>query len=398
MNEIISNLSGVQQIVIAIFVALFFIQLYYWVGYKLVAKHRHHSRTDDPNKLPPVSVIVIIEDQIDYIYEGLPQLLAQDHPNFEVVVVNDCGGSEITEALASLAQGHSNLRYTVIKRDDKFKHSRKFALLMGIKAARFERLVFTHCNCNPSSTRWLRFMAKGFVGSQVVIGYSALEREKGMTNGIIRSSHLTNAIRYLKSATEDRTYRGTMYNLGYTKSLFFANKGFTHLRLVLGEDDLLIQKIANRDNTAVIINPFATTITKAPSTMREARAQEKFYGYSSRFYPSHVKFHSFFELLTRALFFVSFLTIATLSVLDIIATGFSMEIASISGWGVLSATVLVALLRELSMSSAIKLISKRLGEKKILGWMLLYDKIAPLSKAWISISRRLKPPHGVWQQ
>ncbi|MFI3295578.1 MAG: hypothetical protein R3Y19_06115, partial [Rikenellaceae bacterium] len=239
--------------------------------------------------------------------------------------------------------------------------------------------------------------AKGFVGSQGVIGYSTVERLSGMSSGLIRSANLTKAIRYLKSATEDRAYRATMYNMGYTKSLFFANKGFTHLRLVLGEDDLLIQKLSNQDNTAVIINPFATTIARAPLTLKEARSQEKYYGYTARYYPRKARFDAFFELFTRALFFCNWLLIIAFSVWDLTQSGISLSTASIAAWGTLSVGLLLGLLRELSMTSAIKLISKRLGEKKILGWMILYDKIAPVSKAWISISRRIKPPHGLWQ-
>lgn len=395
MLEYFEQLQLFQAVSLIAILILFIIQLIYWLGYKILARHRHHSRLSDESQLPPVSVVVIVDDNPEYVYEVLPKLLTQDHPQYEVVVVNDCGGVEVTEALSALAQSHARLRYTVINPDDKFKHSRKVALLIGIKAARYENLVFTHTDTLPGSDRWLTFMAKGFRGSDVVISYNGFEPTNGITSKLIRCANLCSSIRYLKAASIDKAYKGTMRNMGYTKRVFFGNRGFTHLRLALGEDDLMIQKITNDHNTAVIINPYCTTRSVAPATAKQWNAHQRYYTYPYRYYPFGVKFKAFCELFTRAIYHL--LTIAGL-VLSVL----SLPIVGVVDWimfpYVTGGLILgLLLLREFAMLNAVSNICKRLGESGLMLSMWFYDKAAPYTQMMLALSRRIKPPHGLWR-
>lgn len=397
MDEIISQTPSHQVIILISLLALLIIQLIYWLGYNMLAKHRHRHRLQDDSPLPPVSVIVVVQDDPDYVYQELPRLLTQDHPQYEVVVVNDCGGSEVTEALMAMSQKHPQLRYTVIKTDDRFKHSRKIPLVVGIKAAQYDNLIFTHTDTYPTSDRWLSFMAKGFVGSDIVIGYAGYESKTALLARMVRATNMESSIRFLSAATRGHTYRGTMRNIGYTKQIFFAKRGFTHLRLALGEDDLLIQKIATPYNTAVIINPHCTVRATLPNTRKNWRAERRFFTYPFRYYPARVKINIFTELFSRALFFITCSITITASIvaitpLNIITTdmmAFPIATLSIAGG--------MYMIREITMIQALRNICGRLGEKGFIFAFIMRDKIAPLSETLLALRRRIKPPHGLWK-
>lgn len=398
VNQILAQIPNYQYIAIGVLLLLFLMQFIQLSRFSIVANHRHRFRLKNEGDIPPVSVVVIVDENVDYIYEELPKLLNQDHPNYEVVVVNDCGGNEVTNALATLSANNPRLRYTVIKPDDRFKHSRKIALVVGIKAAKHNNLVFTHTNVIPESSKWLTFMARGFVGSEIVISYAGFEPKKGLAAKLIRASWLKTSVGYLSSATKGKAYRGTFYNIGYTKDIFFKSRGYTHLRLALGEDDLFIQKIARQDNVAVIINPHTTVrmpICGGKHSLRWWWNDKRYHSYPFRYYPFRVKVKQFLMEFLKTLFFLTNIAFMTFSILAIcgVEIGFSV-VFPIS---MLSIVAGFSLLREILLLRGVKKACNRLGEKGFLFGYFIHDKISPITSAILSISRRLKPPQGLWR-
>lgn len=391
MNDILAQIPLYQKIIVACLMLTFLIQMVYWLRYASVSTHRHTKRFKDANMLPPVSIIVIVSDNVEQLEQALPALLTQEHPQYEVVVVNDCGGDDMTMAIEEFARQYPHLKYTVIKPDLRFKHSRKIPLVVGIKAAQYEHLLFTDLDATPRSPKWASFMARGFAGSDVVISYAGLEQHKGMANRLIRACRMVGSLRYLRAAISGHTYRGTLYNMGYTKQVFFENKGFTHLRLALGEDDLFVQRIASKDNVAVIINPQTTVEQSTWGGLGWWWRYQKYVSYSFRYYPTRVKTSIFVELLSQSLFFILSLGLVVLAGLSyFIYFDFAFAIAMISiGGGSF-------VLRQAVMLGSCRAVAQRLGEKKILWGIFVYDLFAPVSQAMLAIARRIKPAAGLW--
>src|ERR1041384_1831127 len=64
------------------------LQLFYMLFYFLrLARYKKGAAAEN---LPPVSVIICARNEDDNLTQNLPLILAQDYPDFEVVVVNDC--------------------------------------------------------------------------------------------------------------------------------------------------------------------------------------------------------------------------------------------------------------------------------------------------------------------
>ena len=372
-----------QLVLLGLLLVAFVIQLVYWMRYRAVAVHRHPYRLKEGEPLPPVSVVVIVNEDFEYIAEVLPGLMEQDHPLYEVVAVNDCGGPEVDDELEMLERRYANFRYTTIKKDDKFSHSRKIPLVVGIKACKYSNVLITAANARPAGDKWVSTMAKGFVGrTELVIGYCGFEPGPGFGNRYIRCGRLASSVRYLRAAVNGRAYKGIYNNIGYTQELFFENRGFTHLNMAVGEDDLFIRKVASRRNTGVVISPSAMMRQQAGGGLGWWWREQRYRTYAFRFYPFRVRAGIFTELASRFLLFVLAVLLGTFSGLD-------------RNWLWAGAAGLL-LLRELVMWSAIRKIARRLGERKLLGTYLLYDLVSPITETLLGISRRVKPPAGIW--
>ena len=86
---------------------------------------------------------------------------------------------------------------------------KKLAVTLGIKASKYEWLVFTNANCMPQSNQWLRLMARNFTSrTQVVLGYSGYERGKGWLHKRVAFDNLFTSMRYLGFALAGSPYMG----------------------------------------------------------------------------------------------------------------------------------------------------------------------------------------------
>ncbi len=384
MLQFFFELTLLEQIVYISLILTLLYQLGVWLGYGLIAKYRHHSNAKSGEPKPAVSIVVVVtEGQEWYVARELEKLLTQRYDaEWEVVVVNDWGGLSVTTELEDLALRYPNLRFTELKKDPKFPHSRKIPLFLGIKAAKYPNIIIADPTASPRSDRWLSLMARGFNGAEVVIGYTGFSPK---ANFLIRSSRLNSSIRYLSAAVADRPYRGIYNNIGYTKKLFFGLKGFTHLRLATGEDDLFIQKATKFVEANVMINPLCTMEQSVYRGLGWWWNEQRYRSYSFKFYPLSVRFRVFMELLTKAIFIAS-VVLATLS--SLLWGGWMW------GW-IVAASAFT--LRELTLWWSLRRVVRRLGEKSIIAGYMLYDLINPLTEALLSISRRVRENRELWK-
>lgn len=362
-------------------IILLIVQLHYWMGrYARIPSYRVHGGQEGEPQSFAISVIVVVQDDFSYLEEVLPVILNQQYPQFEVVVVDLASTEEFTDALLALQEKWPHLVTTKIEQDPRFPIGRKLALNVGIKAARYERLLITTTAARPVSDRWLSLMARGFDRGDVVLGYCGMERKGGIVNKLIRCARVMTSVRAISSAIRGVPYRGSIHNLGFTKTLYFGSKGFNYLKLNTGEDDLFLQQIATPDNTVVILNPKATVRQWQWGGAGWWHDVRKFESYTYKYYPVRVKNDIQWELGSRLLFFLTLLTALCLLPLEFklgaLALGIiRLGIVEFESWR----------------------IRRRLGEWG-LGWTwILYDLWAPLCEIRLWLSRTLRPSKGLWR-
>ena len=229
----------------------------------------------------PVSLIVCARNELDNLRELLPLLLRQDYPaGFEIVLIDDRSHDDTPLYAQQLAQLYpEKLRLVTVDHTPAGFAPKKYALTLGIKAARHPRLLFTDADCRPAGHMWLRLMQRGFgqksvskggvtVKTDLVLGFSAYAERPGLLNQLIRYETLLTGAQYLSFAWRGRPYMGVGRNLAYTRRAFQATKGFAaHMRQLSGDDDLFVQQAARLGlRAAVVADPPAQTRSQPTET------------------------------------------------------------------------------------------------------------------------------------
>lgn len=289
------------------------IQLFYFLWfYTRVAffkpKPKLHSQQH------PVSVIICARDEAENLARNLPGVLVQNYPStFEVVVVNDNSVDESKYVLVELKKTFKFLNPVELTQQAKFIAGKKYPLFIGIKEAKHEIVLLTDADCVPSSENWIQKMQDAYhEGIEVVLGYGAYHKTSGLLNKVIRFETFLSALNYLSFALAGLPYMGVGRNLSYKKELFFKNKGFSSINNIPGgDDDLFINKVADKTNTAVVIDHEAVTFSTPKRTWGEWVKQKHRHYSTAKFYKPIHKFllglFSFTQFVFYPLFVLSLL-------------------------------------------------------------------------------------------
>jgi biofilm PGA synthesis N-glycosyltransferase PgaC len=288
----------------------FLIQLYFIV---FVQGRLRSFKADLPGSeiQHPVSIIICARNEQKNLAENLSAVLEQDYPDFEVVVVNDCSSDESKYILEDFSKHYPFLKVVTIAEHERFRHGKKFAVTLGIKASKNEYLVFTDADCKPASKNWLRTIQENFTeGKEIVLGYSPYQIRPGIVNKLICLETFYTAINYFSFYLAGNPYMGVGRNLAYTKSLFFKGKGFaSHMHVLSGDDDLFVNQHAYSENTAIEIRldshvwtePKTTLSAFVTQKLRHAGASKLYKGSHKRMLSlqagSGILFYAFFILL-----------------------------------------------------------------------------------------------------
>lgn len=216
------------------------------------------------NGSEPVSIIIAARNEYVNLEKNLKVILEQDYPQFEVIVVNDCSWDESQKLLEYYQEVYSHLKVCKIVEQEKYPTGKKFALTLGIKAAKYEKLMFTDADCMPASKKWLSKMAAGFTqNKQIVLGFSPYKSYPGLLNLFIRFEAAMTAVFYFSAALAKKPFMGVGRNLAYTSSLFFRNKGFAKYQHIMsGDDDLFVNQVASPSNVQIQLHPDSFMLTE----------------------------------------------------------------------------------------------------------------------------------------
>jgi len=253
---------SLQLVLFCFFSFSVLILLWYYLYY--FARLSFYKEKNTFYNFPPASIIICAKNEDHNLPEFLPMILSQNYPDYEVVVVNDCSSDNTQDVLREFEEKYKHLKVITIKEDLKHHHGKKFALMVGIKGATYENLLLTDGDCMVSGNQWLKkMMSKFYKEKEIILGYSKYESRPGFLNKLIRFDTFHIALQYLSFAMSGNPYMGVGRNLAYKKSLFFSNKGFaSHYHIESGDDDLFINEVATKNNTAVEISEESFTVSR----------------------------------------------------------------------------------------------------------------------------------------
>lgn len=223
------------------------------------------ERDNAENPLPPVSIVLAEHDCSHYLKKVLPLYLSQDYgADYQVVVVIDQSDTESEDYLKLLCEEHKQLYYTLLPDSSRYISRKKMGMTLGIRAAKYEWLLFADVNCAPSSDKWLEVVARHCDDNHnMVLGLTPYEEE---TPAYFRFEQMRTMLYHLRSAQKGMAFSTNQSLIMMRRSEFFDRRGFQgNLEFARAEFEFLVNKFAAEDKCAIAIEPEARMTQMEPS-------------------------------------------------------------------------------------------------------------------------------------
>jgi cellulose synthase/poly-beta-1,6-N-acetylglucosamine synthase-like glycosyltransferase len=284
--------------------------LYYWI---LLAKPYHYQQKVETGKItfsnaqPAVSIVICAKNETENLQAFLPSILEQDYPSYEVIIVNDDSTDNSENALRRMENQYENLYYTYIPPGTKNLSRKKLGITLGIKAAKYDVLLFTEADTYPVGEKWISKIARHFSGRKnIVLGFCAFEKRSGFLNKFAAYDYFVSNLQTIAMALAKIPYGANGRNLAYHRSHFDSQKGYSkHRFLQPGEDDLFVNEVATKENVAIELSPESVVYTR-----RDGLSEWKDFRMSRAvthpFYKKGSVFIGQFEQWSRVFFIASF--------------------------------------------------------------------------------------------
>jgi cellulose synthase/poly-beta-1,6-N-acetylglucosamine synthase-like glycosyltransferase len=264
-----------DYIIPAVFIIGILIQLVYLLF--VFTTFIRHKDAGESESFPGISIIVAAWNELENLNELLPILDNQDYPDFEVIVVDDRSSDGTYDYLRTNEGGFKHVKFVYVKALPDHFTAKKYALTIGIKKASKEFVLLTDADCRPASDQWAKQMASQIgEDKELVFGFSPYFKHPGFLNLFIRYETFQTALQYLSFSKVGVPFMGVGRNLLYRRETFWKANGFTsHMSLLSGDDDLLVNEIANSNNTSICTNPDAFVWSEPKHTFKEWVTQKK---------------------------------------------------------------------------------------------------------------------------
>ena len=356
-----------------ILVATTAIQLIYFFFFSSILFLKKEQQT--PEEVP-VSIIICAKNEEKNLKIFLPSVINQKYTHFEIVLINDASTDATLEVMESFKEQYTDIKIVNVKHNEAFWGNKKYALTLGIKAAKNDHLLFTDADCKPVSKYWIQSMAQDFSPKKtIVLGYGKYKAHNTLLNILVRFETLSTAIQYFSYAKLGSPYMGVGRNLGYKKSEFFKTNGFiSHIQVRSGDDDLFIQEAATKTNTTISLDSKSFTISNPPVTFKEWFRQKRRHISTSSYYTFKHKFFLGLYFISKLLFYFS-----------------AILLLFFMSWKLITLLLGIYII---SLYLVFGLSAKRLQEKKLLLFFPILDFSLLLFQFTIFISNTFsKPTH-----
>ncbi|MFI3314426.1 MAG: glycosyltransferase [Rikenellaceae bacterium] len=374
-------------IVITLITSFLGVMIYYLFLFVRVAWHNSNPTGNATKDTEDVTVVVIIKDDIRFLSEDVNTLLQQEYEaNYQVVLVDNQSTQDQTEELFSIIEKrYSNVYITKIAPTHSGNHhpAQRLAYTIGLKAAKYENVIFLSSDAFIASEKWLSTLASSFAHGNIVTTYCRILRSIRANNKLFRARNSIQSMLYLAMVASNNLYMVSESVFGIKKSLFFNNKGFSsYLRLNKGENDLFIQSIPSRDRKSVLNMNLDAVVEVDPDTeYNDYLSIQAYNSYTHKYYPFEAKLYLALYNIFNFLFWSALLVVAIMFISNYII------LLSLLGLIVLKLGTLMIILQKLS---------KRTQECIPYLFMIVYDIIAPIEEVLIKLKNIFSPQKNIW--
>ena len=261
------------------------------------------NKDGDPGRREGVSVIITSSNRDWELRENLEYFLTQDHPEYEVIVVDECSEDDTQDTLSELQQKYPHLRTTRIFPETKFRNTKKIAIHIGILAAQYDILLFSEIDSRPDTQNWVRDMQACFnENTAVVLGYANYAAGGGRNmRRFFRFMRFLKMILFVKGGC---FVLGDGHNMGYRKKYYLEEKGFSrNTHSYIGYDNEMVKALSARGGTQVSKKD-STFVTINDTNKKTWKGDYTYYYENKRKWPISAVLKSDLDYYVRFFFYL----------------------------------------------------------------------------------------------
>jgi len=250
-------------------IAFTFLQICFWWSYYVQTKtiSQHLIK----NVGAGVSVVICARNEADALLTNLPAILTQDHPKFEVIVVDHGSDDKTSFLLEDLKVTYTNLR---VIHCPYIKAGKRGPLDLGIRNSLYPNILVTDADCYPISKNWISLMTAPLLDDfELVLGAAPLKGSNSLLTAFCKLQSAITYLQYFSAARKGRTFMGVGRNMAYRRESYL--RVFKeHDQYIGGDDDLFVNQL-DSDGITLVSHPDAYMYSAAPkqwlSLLRQKR-------------------------------------------------------------------------------------------------------------------------------
>lgn len=313
-----------------VFVVVAGIQIIYYLLFSsILVKNKKEVITSNEY---PISVIVYNKNNGDSLRNNLPNLLNQKYSKFEILILDSStDDNDLGELILDFVEKHNNLKIIKAENNKAFWGNKKYALTLGIKAAKYDHLLFTDARTKVLSTDWINSMSTNFTKTKTInLGYRKLSKSNSFLNLLARFENVIKATQCFSFLKINNSFMAFGDNLSYDRQEFFNVKHFIyHIKVTNGEDDLFIRDAATKENITYTLDANSFVENEAPesitgwiSSLKSNKSLQKHYKIKQRLL---LNLFSFTKLLFYVFGTISFFFFSWQIILPIVLSYFLIQ-------------------------------------------------------------------------
>ena len=259
--------------------SLLVISAFYLLIFSRLARHDDDGDQNEASTTN-ASIVICYHNEENNVEKHLPHILRQSIQ--EWVLVDDNSSDGTMEKLN--VYRNDKIKIISFKKDTPGK---KQALKEGLDQATNEIVLLTDADCKPSTDDWSLHMCKS--PKDFVLGYGPMNKISGWIPLFSRYETYMAALQYLSYARVGIPYMGVGRNMRINKSIVLKqNNRVKGSHLASGDDDLMINALANGLNTEICIHPDSFVYSNPQNTLKSFLTQKtRHMGTSFYYKPIH---------------------------------------------------------------------------------------------------------------
>ena len=261
--------------------------LYYLTAIQFLHRGLHSLKPSGAPQGLTFSIVIAARNEERNIGTCLDAVFAQTLPadRYEVIVVNDRSADATGAICADYAQRYRSMTVITISETPVGQAPKKHAVVRGVDRARHQVVVLTDADCIVPP-EWLATIDRNFApGVGLVQGITAYSYVEGMNRffyGMQAVDFLSHGVVAAAAIGAGMPLNSNANNFAFRKETFEAAGGYGDAarRIVSGDDDLLLQRIAKSGSWRVtfMTDPAGAVATAPTPTLRGVFEQRKRWG------------------------------------------------------------------------------------------------------------------------